>query len=460
MAEGSSSLGEGRVEEELAGDQLDEFDPEVHIWAQQFGLSQNSLQKLQKEGYVTLMLLSSLDKKSIPLLGLRPNAQSSTLNMAVRYLNDCKTFVQKSGPNGNPVFLPAVVLPISKPVDAEMGASTATSNDTDLLSSNNGQGGSIPSLPDHQEGTSSAGADQRTHTESGNEGIGLALNHVTNPGGLSFNQGQGQNPWSIANLPTEIGTNANLVPEPAVQPGVPSNPTSHGYSQPQAGVSAEALLSPNYLLEVHKTSKALHILDFVTLLMAARDSQDSVIATNEEEDIQVFARRGSSKRTLLSDVTPVMWAQANARIQHALIKTKVLEKTQDIQDYSTYTAYITKLGQIYDWQDVLIFDDEYRVAQDFEKFRWGADCGFLRAIYLEGNKLGKSQNSGASKKGVQNKEGAQRPNKNKRKGGQICHNFNFNTCRYGDSCKFRHVCLARGCYGNHKATQHESQEGK
>ena len=72
-------------------------------------------------------------------------------------------------------------------------------------------------------------------------------------------------------------------------------------------------------MEVHKTSKALHIIDFVP--MTVRDSQDYVIATNEEEDIQVFASKGSSKRILLSEVIPGMWTQTNARIQHALIKS-------------------------------------------------------------------------------------------------------------------------------------------
>ena len=441
------SESEGEASNQLISEEpLEEFQAEVLLWAQQFGLSQRSLNILKREGYTSLMLLSSLDKKSIPTLHLSPNAQATALALAVKYLNECRTFIEKPGPNGTPIFLPAIVLPTSAPKMHLTGEREEAASTEDL--------------PSQGDPTTQSQEGVRRGTEAADEdpgnNLGLALDQALGSGGIHFEQGPtGPGTGGLHNQSAMSGFLSNRLLQTQAQelPPLIQNPVQ---TETQVGVSREANLNPNYHLEAYKNSKALHIVDFVCNDRDPRESQESVLTNNVEEDIQILCRRGPShKKTTLSEVSHIQWTLANARIQNAMINDGSINTPQGIQDYTSYTAYITRLAAKYSWQSILIFDDEYRVAQDLEKFRWGTDCSFLRAMFLEGNSVRGQTNKPQANNRSDNPNRLGMP-KNGKKGGQICHNFNYKQCKYGDSCKFRHVCLVRGCGALHRVTQHDS----
>ena len=168
-----------------------------------------------------------------------------------------------------------------------------------------------------------------------------------------------------------------------------------------------------------------------------------------------MCKKGSNalKKPSLVEIDQTQWAGANTRIQYALTEKNTLASTQDTIDYMSYTSYLLSLATKYEWIQILIFDDEYRTAQDTEGFRWGTDVPYLRALCLEGHLKRYSSNQVGDST-------ANAKQKKKRTGTPICHSFNYSTCKF-TNCKYRHVCIQKGCYGPNPFSQHDKEgQGK
>lgn len=115
----------------------------------------------------------------------------------------------------------------------------------------------------------------------------------------------------------------------------------------------------------------------------------------------------------------------------------------DILEYANYLVKISTLGQCFNWQSILKYDQAYRKAQAMNGFRWGADNSFLMQLYLKPDSYEKPQNT-------QPKKQTKTFSKNKRykfdpeSGNQICMKWNsVGGCKLL-GCKFAHTCM--NCY--------------
>lgn len=115
----------------------------------------------------------------------------------------------------------------------------------------------------------------------------------------------------------------------------------------------------------------------------------------------------------------------------------------ELLEYSNYLVKIATLGQCFNWQSVLKYDQAYRKAQSSSGFRWGSDNSYLMQLYLKPETYDKPQQPYQKKQ-------AKAPAKGKtykfdpETGSQICMKWNsVGGCKFPD-CKFAHTCMK--CY--------------
>ncbi|KAI8519236.1 Carbohydrate sulfotransferase 15 [Branchiostoma belcheri] len=102
----------------------------------------------------------------------------------------------------------------------------------------------------------------------------------------------------------------------------------------------------------------------------ARDGQTAIIL------------RTSKTKPKLESIKVPAWSAANAKIMDALIKDNKLKTRQDISDYLSYTVKVSELFEVFDCASVMLYDNQYRVIQHRNEFRWGKDSEHLHSRFL------------------------------------------------------------------------------
>ena len=76
------------------------------------------------------------------------------------------------------------------------------------------------------------------------------------------------------------------------------------------------------------------------------------------------------------------WNAANMCILYKLIETKQLPTYEDVKSYLAYTIKINQLTRKYKWISILIYDEEFRIAQLPYSFPWSFDCHHMHSVHL------------------------------------------------------------------------------
>ena len=148
----------------------------------------------------------------------------------------------------------------------------------------------------------------------------------------------------------------------------------------------------------------------------------------------------------------MQWSAANLRIMFTLIREEKLQQGNLFQ-YLAYTVKVSEMAQVYTWQSILLYDQAYRKAQARENFKWGSDTPHVDRLHLRFRepKINLKPGSKATKQNLMGKKSTAQ---------DTCGYFQNNSCPYGDTCKYRHVCRAPGCGGNHPLIEHASALSK
>lgn len=125
------------------------------------------------------------------------------------------------------------------------------------------------------------------------------------------------------------------------------------------------------------------------------------------------------------------WGEANMKLCFRLMQLGLLKDMQDTQDYMAYTSTIFSLGQRFYWENVMCYDQKYRVNQATLGFRWGTNVSMLDLSLL----------GSAIKTDNPNPKPNPKPNPNpKPKQLDIeCKQFKAGNCTFGNKCRYKHV---------------------
>ena len=202
--------------------------------------------------------------------------------------------------------------------------------------------------------------------------------------------------------------------------------------QPLNTAGEVATINPFYHLIPPSKTKYHQIIKFLSV-----SDQE-----NEEEEVWGDGQRKliiktGTKAMKLQHVNLMQWCGANVRILMELLREGSLTP-YSIPDYLAYTAKISDLAAVYQWSSVLQYDDLYRKMQAENGFRWGSESQHVDRLCLRF------------------KEKKQPPKE--QKSTRLCINFQYNQCKRGELCPFRHVCSAPGCGKNHCLADHDKQK--
>jgi hypothetical protein len=211
------------------------------------------------------------------------------------------------------------------------------------------------------------------------------------------------------------------------------------------------------------------IVDFLPKRSPYDVSPEGKTVIVQREDGSLAVEPNGAKEKALEKVSWPMWTEANMQIM-----AKLMGEGVKPQDYMTYTVIISQLAQKYEWSSVLIYDREYRKKQANSGRPWGSDIPILRDVTL----VPKSNFSRTLGKGFENsskqgkrgwgrgapssdsKPSGKGPKKNAKLEFQdkfkVCKAFNEGECRFGDGCRFHHVCTVCGAK-THGEAKHPSE---
>ena len=106
---------------------------------------------------------------------------------------------------------------------------------------------------------------------------------------------------------------------------------------------------------------------------------------------------------------------------------------------------------------MLVYDDDYRIARDMEKFPWGTYSPYLRDLCLRG--YAKPTIASQQPKSVAKSNGLGKKHiKNHIQSPSVESTIGGGGCDYGQKCNYRHVCEFTGCGANHPIYKHEANK--
>ena len=192
-------------------------------------------------------------------------------------------------------------------------------------------------------------------------------------------------------------------------------------------------LNPRHLLKRVKETKAFLITDYIVTFINEDETEED---KPREEKTQTRA-----KRVNLDTVTPTQWSAANSRIMYELMRSGELRDLKQVTEYLDYSCLVMDYAQLYEWQSILKFDDQFRRAQSISKFSWSSEPSHSLVMHLRAlpPRPGKK---------------TARP-KPKEQGQEFCRSFNHTgSCKFGPTCRHKHLCMVPGCNKNHPLVQH------
>jgi hypothetical protein len=185
------------------------------------------------------------------------------------------------------------------------------------------------------------------------------------------------------------------------------------------------------------------IVDFVNLVPPLAEEK----VLNESSGTQLIMKT-AARRPKLENISVEEWCLANMRIMNLIVSNGGYDPSL-IKDYMSYTIKICELYKTCYNVSVLQYDREYRYMQSVYKFRWGTDTPHLFHVHLLRKTDRQQRDSGRQN---YNTSGFGRGNSAGALGNsqETCRLYNSRGgCRFGSSCKFKHVCNAQGCTQKH-----------
>ena len=195
--------------------------------------------------------------------------------------------------------------------------------------------------------------------------------------------------------------------------------------------------------------------DITENISLAYDCVDEEIVTAKDGVEMVLRTAGRSAKIPLSKVSVANWNLANYNIMYKLLREGVLGHKQ-IPDYLGYSVKIMDFLNLFDWKSILVYDREYRKKQAAFHFKWGSDPPHLSTSLLVPKFLAKPAEMGFQKSSYRDKVPDRKSAQPVTSRGQIiCKSFNNKGgCKYGQNCKYAHVCLIAGCEKEHPQFSH------
>ena len=199
--------------------------------------------------------------------------------------------------------------------------------------------------------------------------------------------------------------------------------------------------------------KAYLIPDFVCSKVV-QDEDFNVVHLGQNAKLSITYGQRKPK---LTEISLSQWNAANIRIMHKLIETKQLPTYEDVKSYLAYTVKINQLVGKYKWHSILVYDEEFHIAQAKYLFPWSYDSHHMHSVHLipmlkSDQQLHpvSSSNSKVDTVALATKDSNSLT---------ICRNFNcFSGCNLR-SCNFSHCCNRRlqngqACGKPHPGFQH------
>ena len=196
--------------------------------------------------------------------------------------------------------------------------------------------------------------------------------------------------------------------------------------------------------------KHLDITDYVRCF----NTVDERVLAAGDGDMQVLIRGSGSSKPKLDEVSPLAWMGASIRILRTLIGRGDLA-LKDIDRYLTYMEKLSDLSAKYTWTSLRNYDREFRRWQAQTGVAWTQDNSHLAEAYLYVRQDPVKQPPALRQTGSQGS-----PRHHRDQQGPICRQFNLGDCRFGSTCRFRHVCLKSHCQQPHAIFNHSSPDPK
>lgn len=218
----------------------------------------------------------------------------------------------------------------------------------------------------------------------------------------------------------------NTLLEPNATPPVLDTPSSN-----------MAAFDPRTTLTVKAPIKTVHITQFLSEKCKNRrrtKGRDLVLANREGEDALTIR---CDEPHPYSGISVDEWGAANTRLLHHLLSTGQLPR-QEIEYYLAYTAIVFDFYQKYEWASVLEFDYLYREQQNVHRFQWGYMNPLMELQVLLPRHTAPRQGNPHLNPSIQ----------------PICRQWvaSGGHCRFGSSCKYRHIEEQSHCEQPHPST--------
>ena len=183
---------------------------------------------------------------------------------------------------------------------------------------------------------------------------------------------------------------------------------------------------------------------------------DERVLAASDGDMQVLIRGAGSSKPKLDDVSPLAWMGASLRILRALIRKGDLA-VKDLDNYLTYMEKISDLSAKYTWSSMRIYDREYRRWQAQTGVSWLQDNSHLAEAYLYVRQDAAKVNPMAMRS---LRAPATKTRQQSDHQGQICRQFNFGNCQFGNACRYQHICLKPQCQQAHAIVNHNTPKNQ
>ena len=189
----------------------------------------------------------------------------------------------------------------------------------------------------------------------------------------------------------------------------------------------------------------LAITDYIIRDTCVEEEETEEVLSSEALGTKLVLK-GRRKKLLPKEITVAQWVGANQRI---FAKLYPLFNDVELQEYGEFVEEISEMFSQYPVPNGMRVDDIHRKEVALKGRRWNDIRLFLQVHYLPRNmhRSNPVAVTAGHKNGPSSKDIPSR---------RICIEFNEKgSCRFGNACRFRHVCSVAGCYEKHAACKHE-----
>ena len=293
---------------------------------------------------------------------------------------------------------------------------------------------------------------------------GSKPNHITGgplpanlePEAADTNQGQrlgGREANRIHRLPTDTEDTVNQHTHRVTEQGLPLTDIAHAVTnllteEMNPAVSTDATKASNKSGDCvnaeYSSCDPLDLYNFVNSFLNDTDSKQETLLSNFSEGSKLVIKRDKAMARL-DNLSPVQWCAANCRIIQ-----QILSSGGNVSQYVEYVKRICELGDFYQWQSILKYDQAFRSHRYKVQGKWDADYPHLDRLYL---RLGKQNGTLGPRVDGSSKGSNFRNHSDSPMIKETCWLYNQGRCHY-KPCKFIHSCSLPNCNEQHPRYQH------